>query len=63
MEKHKIQIFCGGKKLQFSKKNSRKFSFCEIVFHYFYRGLLIQVLAASISDLPKKKLLIFDTWL
>jgi hypothetical protein len=59
MEKHKIQIFCGGKKLQFSKKNS----FCEIVFHYFYRGLLIQVVAASISDLPKKKLLIFDTWL
>jgi hypothetical protein len=29
VEKPKIQIFCQGKKIELSNKNSQKFSFCE----------------------------------
>jgi hypothetical protein len=61
MEKPKIQIFCQGKKFQFSNKISQKFGFCENSVSLFLPGFaivyifcwLIQVVA-SISDLPKK---------
>jgi hypothetical protein len=61
MNKRKIQIFCQGKKFQFSNIIFRKFSFCENSVSLFLPRFalvyifcwLIQV-AASISDLPKK---------
>jgi hypothetical protein len=66
MEKPKIQIFCLSKKLQFSNKNSQKFCFCKNSVSLFLPGFvpvyiffwLIQVVA-SISDLPKKKIIEF----
>jgi hypothetical protein len=61
MEKPKIQLFCQGKKFQFSNKISQKFSFCENSVSLFLPGFALVYIfcwmnpvAASILDLPKK---------
>jgi hypothetical protein len=70
MEIPKIQIFCQGRKFQFSNKIFQKFGFCENSIPLFLPGFVLVYIfywlikvAASISDSAKKKLLNFDTWL